>query len=65
MARRRKSSSAGDAGALAAVIDTALDPGVARVALARAARTRVEEQFTVGRTDEAVSHMLDRVKIRR
>ena len=55
----------GDAGALAAVIDTALDPGVARVALARAARTRVEEQFTVGRTDEAVSHMLDRVKIRR
>ncbi len=53
----------GDSKALASAIDAGLAAGSARVTVARAARARVEEHFTVDRTAAAVRRLLDSVKI--
>jgi glycosyltransferase involved in cell wall biosynthesis len=44
---------------LAEAIDTALGAGAGRLAVARAARERVEANFTVSRTTDAVASILD------
>jgi len=53
---------AGDAGALARVMRSALEAGGERAAIARAARRRVEETFSVDRMVAGVLDVLDRVR---
>jgi len=55
----------GDPAALALAIDAGLAAGAQRVTIARAARARAEQHFSVEQTAEAVRRLLDSVKIPR
>jgi glycosyltransferase involved in cell wall biosynthesis len=55
-------ASPGNVEALAAAIDTALGAGPGRLAVAKAARARVEANFTVTRTADAVEALLSGIR---